>query len=106
MGIGAWAERQGIDIALEAAADEGIVDEAPGSDGAPGGDRAPGWGRVAVIRLLSLVPVLVVVLLAWRPVYDVTYRELTLPDDLVTPLPLRVLTRLPLLVAASGSPGC
>jgi hypothetical protein len=93
VGIGAWAERQGIDIALEAAADEGILDPAADTEG------APGWGRVAAIRLLSLAPVLVAVLLAWRPLYDVAYRELTLPEDLVTPLPLRVLAQVPLVVA-------
>lgn len=93
VGIGAWAERQGIQIALEAAADEGILGRAPGTAG------APGWGRVAAVRLLSLVPVLVAMLLAWRPAYEVAYRELTLPDDLVTPLPLRVLARVPQLVA-------
>ena len=92
--IGAWAERHGIEIALDAAAEEGIV--APAVDLA----RAPGVGRIALVRLLSLAPVVIAMLLVWRPLYDVTYRELTLPDDLATPLPLRVLLDAPALVAA------
>jgi len=93
VGIGAWAERQGIGIALEAAVDEGIIASSPDLDGAPGS----GW--IAVIRLLALAPVLAVVALAWRPIYDITYRELTLPGDLGTPLPVRVLAQVPWLVA-------
>ena len=92
--LGAWAERQGIGIALDAAAEEGIVTPAMDLVG------AAGTGRVALVRLLSLAPVAVAMLLAWRPLYDVTYRELILPEDLVTPLPLRVLRDLPVLVAA------
>jgi hypothetical protein len=92
--IGAWAERQGIEITLDAAAEEGIV--APAVDLA----GAPGIGRVALVRLLSLAPVVVAMLLAWRPLYDVTYRELILPEDLATPLPLRVLRDVPVLAAA------
>ena len=90
--IGAWGERQGIVIALQAAADEGIMTPAPDLDGAPGA------GRVAVIRLLGLVPVVVALLLAWRPVYDVTYRELVLPGNLATPLPVRVLGQVPWVI--------
>lgn len=91
---GAWAERQGIGIALEAAAEDGLVLVGGDLDGAPGT-----W-RVAAIRLLSLVPVLVAVVLAWQPVYDAIYRELVLPQDLRTPLPLRVLADVPWLVVA------
>ena len=87
--IGAWAERQLIAIAVDAAADEGIVAPAPDLDG------APGIVRIAVVRLLALAPVAVALLLAWRPVYDVTYRELILPDNLATPLPIRVLGDVP-----------
>jgi hypothetical protein len=92
--VGAWAERQGIAIALEAAADEGIPTAASNLD------PAPGLVRIALLRLLSLAPVAVVALLSWRPLYDVAYRELTLPDDLVTPLPFRVLRSLPLAIGA------
>lgn len=91
--IGAWAERQGIVIALEAAADEGIAAGAVPED-------APGTGRVAVVRLLSLLPVLVVLAAAWAPVYDAAYHQLILPDELVTPLPIRVMRDVPELVAA------
>jgi hypothetical protein len=87
--VGAWAERQGIEVALEAAAEEGILAPMTALDGAPGA------GRIAVIRLLSLAPAVGAALLAWRTLYDVTYRELILPDDLVTPLPVRVLGEVP-----------
>jgi len=91
--VGAWAERQGIQVALEAAAAEGL---------AVGGAElagAPGVGRITVIRLLALAPVLVAFALAWGPVYDVAYQELILPEDLVTPLPLRVVREVPGLLA-------
>jgi hypothetical protein len=85
---GAWAERQGIVLALEAAADDGLVPS-------PDLEGAPGTGRVALLRLLSLVPVGVTAALAWRPVYDATYHELILPGDLATPLPVRVASTAP-----------
>lgn len=90
--VGAWAERAGIAITLEAAADEGLLVPAPDLE------AAPGVGRIALIRALSLAPPVVVSLLAWRTVYDVTYRELTLPGDLSVPLPVRVLGEVPWLV--------
>ena len=86
---GAWAERQGIAVVLEAAADDGLV--LPTVDLA----GAPGTGRVAVIRLLSLLPVALAAALAWKPLYDATYHELIMPRDLMTPLPLRVLGEVP-----------
>ena len=92
---GAWAERHLVGVALEAAAEEGIVGSVD-----PG--PAPGTGSVAVIRLLGLVPVVVVALLAWPTVYDAAYHQLVLPDELVTPLPLRVLRAVPLPVLLLG----
>lgn len=89
---GAWAERQGIAVVLDAAADDGLA--LPPADLA----GAPGAGRVAVVRLLSLVPVAIAAALAWTPLYDATYHELILPRDLVTPLPVRVLGEVPWLV--------
>jgi hypothetical protein len=89
---GAWAERQGIVLALEGAADDGL--ELPVADL----DGAPGAGRIAVVRLLALAPVIVAAALAWRPLYDAAYRELTLPLDLAAPLPVRVLRAAPLPV--------
>lgn len=89
---GAWAERQGIAVVLDAAADDGLA--LPVIDLA----GAPGTGRVAVIRLLSLVPVAIAGALAWRPLYDATYHELIMPGDLVTPLPVRVLGEVPWIV--------
>ncbi len=93
--VGGWAERQGIAVALEAAVDEGLL-RAP----VPGVPGAPGAGRVAIVRLLSLLPVILVLGLAWTPVYRAAYRQLTVPDELVTPLPLRVMQDVPGLVAA------
>jgi hypothetical protein len=91
---GSWAERQGIAVALEAAADDGLGLPTADLDG------APGTGRVAVVRLLGLAPVLIIAALAWRPFYDAAYRQLVLPQDLVTPLPLRILGDVPWLVIA------
>ncbi len=90
---GAWAERQGIAVALDAAAEEGLGL----GDGSLAG--APGTGRVAIVRLLALVPVALAATLAWQPVYDAAYRQLVLPQDLVTPLPVRVVGDVPWLLA-------
>jgi hypothetical protein len=91
---GSWAERQGIGIALDAAADDGLRAPAPDLEGAPGT-----W-RVAVVRLLALAPVAIVVGVVARSVYDATYRELLVPQDLETPLPLRVIADAPGAVVA------
>lgn len=95
--VGAWAERQGILIALDAATGEGLAVQA--------GDLAdaPGVSRITLIRLMALVPVLVAFVLAWGPLYDAAYHELVLPDDLVTPLPLRVVRDVPGLLAGVGA---
>jgi len=90
---GAWCERQGIAVALEAAAEEALAPEASL-------DGAPGPGRVMVIRLLALAPVALAAGLAWGSVYDAAYHELILPDDLATPLPLRVMGDVPWLLLA------
>jgi hypothetical protein len=94
---GAWAERQGIAVALDAAVDEGIEPGRPSIADLAG---APGTGRVAVLRLLSLAPVALAATIAWQGIYDATYRELVLPQDLATPLPLRVLRDVPWQVVA------
>jgi hypothetical protein len=91
--VGAWAERQGIAVTLDAATREGLGLPLPSLSGAPGA------GRVAVLRLLDLAPVLAAVGLAWQPVYDAAYGELILPRDLVTPLPLRVVGDVPWALA-------
>jgi hypothetical protein len=90
--LGAWAERQLIEVALDAAADEGLLVPRPDLTGAPG--AAP----VAVIRLLALVPVVLALAIGWRQLYDAAYRELILPDDLATPLPVRILGDVPWLL--------
>jgi hypothetical protein len=91
---GAWAERSGIGITLDAAEDEALLDPAPDLAGAPGT-----W-RVAVVRLLGLLPLLAVAIVAWQPLYDAAYHELVLPDDLASPLGIRVLRDVPWIVAA------
>jgi hypothetical protein len=86
--VGAWAERQGIAVTLEAAAEEGAIEALPL-------EGAPGTLRVTVIRLLALAPVVAVIAVSATHVYDVVYRELVLPADLVTPLPVRIVVALP-----------
>ena len=39
-------------------------------------------------------------IVAWQPLYDAAYHELVLPDELTTPLGLRVLGDVPWVVAA------
>ena len=92
--VGAWAERRGIALVLQGAADEGYAAPARTLDG------APGTLRVAVLRLLALVPPAVVGALALPTLYGITYHELILPEDLATPLPLRVMAQAPLLLVA------
>ena len=90
---GAWAERNLIAVALEAAGDEGML--------APRDLRgAPGAGSVAILRLCALLPVLAVAIVAWGPLYDAAYHQLVLPDDLATPLGLRVVRDVPGVVVA------
>jgi hypothetical protein len=93
--LGAWAERQGITVALEAARDEGLY---PAAGEVLTGPGVPGTGRVAVLRFLALAPIAVAGALAWSPIYEATYRELILPNDLVTPLPVRVVGDVPWLL--------
>lgn len=91
---GAWAERRGIAMVLDGAAEEGVTAPPPSLEG------APGPLRVAVLRLAAAVPPLLVLALGWPTLYDVTYHELILPEDLVTPLPIRVIAQVPLILAA------
>ena len=92
---GAWAERAGIEVTLEAAADEGLD---PAGASTVQGSGVPGAARVAALRLLSLAPLAIAAGVAWQSIYDAAYRELVLPDDLVTPLPIRVLADVPWLL--------
>ncbi len=91
---GAWSERQAISLVLHEAAAEGYTGPAPSLRG------APGPGQVALLRSLSLLPPAAVVALGWPTLYSVTYQELILPEDLATPLPIRVIAKVPLLLAA------
>ncbi len=91
---GAWAERRGIAMVLVAAEEEGYTALVPRLA------TLPAVLRVAVIRLTALIPPLVVFVLAWPALYAVTYHELILPGDLVTPLPVRVVAQLPVQLSA------
>jgi hypothetical protein len=91
--VGAWAEQRGVELVAEGAAEDGYT--AP----SPVGVRLRGALSVAVIRLLGLVPALVVGILAWSSFYAVAYNELTLPETLATPLPVRIIGQLPFQVA-------
>ena len=96
--IGAWSEGRSIALALEGAAEEGFRIRAPDAAAAPGP-----WA-VAVVRALALVPPLLVGVLGWPALYNAAYQELVLPEDLVTPLPIRVIARVPLvLVSLAGA---
>jgi hypothetical protein len=92
--VGAWAERRGIGLVLAGAAEEGYTAAAPDLRG------GPGPVRIALLRVTALVPPVVVAALAWPTLYNVTYKELILPEDLATPLPVRVIAQVPLLLAA------
>ena len=91
---GAWAERRGIGLVLQGAAEEGYTSSAPSLAGAPGSVR------IALVRVLALVPPVIVFVLGWPTLYSVTYKELILPEDLATPLPFRVIGQVPVLLAA------
>jgi hypothetical protein len=87
--VAAWAEQAGIRLALEAAAEEGLPVRSPDEAGAPGP-----W-RILAIRVLGLLPFAVALLALWPAIYDAGYRELVLPDDLQTPILLRIVRAIP-----------
>lgn len=93
--VGAWAERSGIEAAIEAARDEGLTPA-----GEAGLDGAPGTAQVVQLRLLSLLPVAAALGLAWPPIYAAAYRELLVPGDVSVPVVVRVLLDVPWVVAA------
>ena len=53
------------------------------------------------MRLLGLLPVVAVAIVAWQPLYAAAYHELVLPDDLASPLGIRVVRDVPWAVAAA-----
>lgn len=70
------------------------------ADGAPG-RIAPGVvRRVVLIRLVTLLPAALALVLGIQRLGQIVYLELTLPTDLVTPLPIRVAAQAPGIVAA------
>ncbi len=92
--VGAWTERRLVLDAAQTAAEEGYA--AQPDDAA----TAPGLGRVALVRLASLVPPALLAAAIWPTLYNVTYRELIVPEDLATPLPVRVIAQLPVPLLA------
>lgn len=63
---------------------------------APATSAARAAARVAAVRLALVVPVVAAVAVALPPWAAVAYHELTLPSDIATPLPVRVLAGAPL----------
>lgn len=97
--IAGWSERNGILHALRVAADEGFVPPATGSVAGGGGIAS-----LAALRLLGLVPPALALAVSAPVLYDAAYRELVLPDELRSPLALRILRDVPgtvLMVAAA-----
>lgn len=86
---GSWAERRGIAMVLGAAEETGYTAPVPRLA------SPPAVARVAVVRAAALLPPLLVFALAWPTLYAVTYHELILPEDLVTPLPVRIIAQMP-----------
>ena len=66
----------------------------------PNGSRAAAPRRILAARLTALIPLAVVLALGSVRVVLVTYRELTSPLDVTTPIMLRVLRGSPEVVAA------
>jgi hypothetical protein len=56
--------------------------------------------RVSLIRLVTLVPVVIVVGIGIQRLGQIVYLELTLPTDLVTPIVIRVASQAPQVVTA------
>ena len=74
-------------------------DLADGRSGARSGTIG-GVARVVAVRLVAAIPLVVAAAWAIPRIATAGYRELTLPDDLATPFPLRVLAAAPEAVAA------
>jgi hypothetical protein len=56
--------------------------------------------RIVAIRLISLLPLAIVFAAGVQRIGQITYLELTLPTDLVTPIAIRVAARAPEIVGA------
>jgi len=80
-----------------AAAEIALIDTTRLGGGRPG----PGiLRRVVLIRLVTLLPVALALGFGVQRLGEIAYLELTLPTDLVTPMPVRVAARAPEAVAA------
>jgi hypothetical protein len=66
----------------------------------PGGRGAHGTIRVALVRLILVLPVLVAAGLAIPPLAAAGYQELTFPSDVGVPLAVRIVGDAPFAVAA------
>ncbi len=90
-------------IVLAAAADRVVLGawaEDAGLHGARGRGAVATIARIVAIRLVAAIPPLVATAWAVPRVADATYRALTLPEDLATPLALRVASMVPDALAA------
>lgn len=90
--VGAAVDR----VVLSAWAADGLADGR--TDARPG--TVVGVARVAAVRLVATVPFVAAAAWAIPRIATAGYRELTLPDDLATPFPLRVLAASPEAVLA------
>jgi hypothetical protein len=86
-----------VGTAVAAAAEIALI----GSGGGRPDQPAPGLlRRVVAIRLISLLPVAIALGIGVQRLGQITYLELTLPTDLVTPIAIRVAARAPEVVGA------
>lgn len=87
-----------VSIVLAAAADHVVLGawaEDAGLRGAHRRGAAATIARIVAVRLIAAIPPLAATAWAVPRVADATYRALTLPEDLATPLALRVATMVP-----------
>jgi hypothetical protein len=80
--------------------DGAAVTPAPAVPGATRSGAVAGVARVVAVRLVATAPLVAAAAWAIPRIASAGYRELTLPDDLATPFPLRVLVASPDAVAA------
>jgi hypothetical protein len=88
-----------------AAADRAVLadwaaDAAVGSPASRTRGTAATVGRIVAVRAVAAIPAAIAIAWAVPRLADAVYRQLTLPDDLATPLVLRVLVMAPEAVVA------
>ncbi|MEK6721607.1 MAG: hypothetical protein AABZ33_13215 [Chloroflexota bacterium] len=91
--VGAWLE---VTLVREVAVDEELGVALPGGPGGPGSGGLVGRGFA--VRLLSHIPLVLALIWGVPGIVQAGYAELILPDELVTPLLVRVIQRVPVTV--------